>query len=415
MESMRSFWGRSGARPRHPGRLGGLSFLVLAMGCSILSAPKYRGPTPTGAIFDGERFENLEPYEPRGFRHFLKWQFNKEPGPWREWTDAPPGTPPPPRVGPGELRVTFVNHATTLVQIDGISILTDPVWSERVSPVSYVGPKRVRPPGIRFEDLPKIHAVVISHNHYDHMDIPTLRRLGEAHSPRFYVPLGNAPILNDHRIVNVQELDWWQTAKLRNGVRITAVPAQHRSNRGMVDENRTLWAGFVIEGSEGYAYFAGDTGFGPHFRMIRERFGPPRLAILPIGAFRPEWFMHPVHTSPAEAVQAHIVMEAHRSVAMHYGTFRLADDGQDEPVEELLAALSREGISEEDFWVLDFGEGRDVPAIGADADPGPDVEPDGDEKRDLHLPDGEVPTTDREEEEAPADEKPVIRPLGGDR
>ena len=341
--------------------LGVLLLSGLAMGCSIFGAPRYRGPKPSGANFDGERFQNEAPTELRGFGDLLKWQLTKEPGSWREWTDAPYGPPPPPRVGPGELRVPFINHATTLVQIDGINILTDPVWSDRVGPVSFLGPTRVRPPGIRFEDLPEIDVVVVSHNHYDHLDIPTLRRVGEAHNPRFFVGLGNAPILHKERIGNVVELDWWQTVELRNGVKLTAVPAQHGSNRGMADRNRTLWAGYVFEGEGGYVYFAGDTGFGPHFTGIRERFGSPRLAILPIGAFRPEWFMHPVHVSPPEAVQAHLVLGAYRSVGMHFGTFRMADDGQDEPVQKLVSARAREGVHEDHFWILDFGEGRDVP------------------------------------------------------
>jgi L-ascorbate metabolism protein UlaG (beta-lactamase superfamily) len=333
------------------------------MGCSIFSAPLYRGPEPRGARFDGERFLNEQPTESRGVGDLVKWRLTGEPGPWREWTDAPWGPPPPPRVGRGELRVTFVNHATTLVQIDGINILTDPVWSHRVGPVSFAGPTRVRPPGIRFEDLPEIDVVVVSHNHYDHMDIPTLRRLGQAFNPRFFVGLGNAPTLHEQRIGNVAELDWWQTVELRNGVKLTAVPAQHGSNRGLADRNRTLWAGFVFEGAGGYAYFAGDTGFGPHFAEIRERFGAPRLAILPIGAFRPVWFMHPVHVSPAQAVEAHQALGARRSVGMHFGTFPLADDGQDEPVKELAAARAREGVSADHFWVLGFGEGRDVPVV----------------------------------------------------
>jgi len=333
----------------------------VGIGCSLFGAPRYRGPMPTGARFDGERFENEEPFEPRSFRDLVRWKLDAEPGAWRGRMDAPPGTPPPPRVGPGELRVTFVNHATTLVQLDGVNVLTDPVWSDRVGPLPFLGPKRKRPPGIRFEDLPPIDLVVISHNHYDHLDIPTLRRLARAHHPRIVVGLGNAPILRGEGIGNVVELDWWRTIRLRSGVRVTAVPAQHGSNRGLNDRNRTLWAGYVLEGQGGYAYFAGDTGFGPHFAQIADRFGPPRLAILPIGAFRPQWFMQPVHVSPEEAVRAHLVMSAHRSVGMHFGTFSLADDGEDEPVDELNAARLREGVPEDHFWVLDFGEGRDVP------------------------------------------------------
>lgn len=350
-------------RSRYVLALGCLLLAGLAAGCSVFGAPRYRGPLPKGAHFDGERFHNQEPIEAKTVWDLLKWQFTKEQGPWRPWADEPHGPPPPPRVGPGELRVTFVNHATTLVQVDGLNILTDPVWSYRVSPVSFAGPTRVRPPGIRFEDLPKIDAVVISHNHYDHLDLPTLQRLGAAHNPRYFVPLGNRAILNAAGIPNVVELDWWQTVPLRNGVKVSAVPAQHGSNRGMADRNRTLWAGYVIEGQGGYTFFAGDTGFGPHFAQIRERYGPPRLAILPIGAFLPSWFMRPVHISPEEAVKAHLVMEAHHSVAMHFGTFQLADDGQDEPVEKLVEARAREGVAEDRFWILGFGEGRDVPPL----------------------------------------------------
>lgn len=361
--AIRVGWRQRAACPSLRLVLGILVLAVMAMGCSMFSAPHYRGPTPRGASFDGERFQNEEPIETPSFGDVLKWKFNSEPGDWRGWADEPHGPPPPPRVGPGELRVTFVNHATTLVQIDGLNILTDPVWSDGVGPLSYLGPQRVRPPGIRFEDLPKIDVVVVSHNHYDHLDLPTLRRLGEAHSPRYFVGLGNAAILHAANIGNVAELDWWQTVELRNGVKLTAVPAQHGSNRGIADRNRTLWGGYVFQGEGGYAYFAGDTGFGPHFAQIHERYGPPRLAILPIGAFRPEWFMQPVHVSPAEAVQAHLVLGAHRSVGMHFGTFQLADDGQDEPAEQLVAAREREGVHEDHFWVLGFGEGRDVPPI----------------------------------------------------
>lgn len=349
-----------------------LAVLMLALhlaACTMFSAPRYRGPKSDH--FDGERFVNQGGVRPHGFGAFLRWTLGRTPRPWRAWTDAPPGPPPPERVGPGELRVTFVNHATVLVQLDGVNVLTDPVWSERVSPVAFAGPKRVRPPGIRFEDLPPIDAVVISHNHYDHMDLPTLRRLGRSFAPRFVAGLGNARFLQANGIANAGDLDWWQSVQLRNGVRITAVPAQHFSNRGMTDSDATLWAGFVIEGSAGYVYFAGDTGYGPHFEQIRARFGPPRLALLPIGAFAPEWFMSPVHISPAEAVQAHRVLGAGRSVAIHFGTFRLSDEGQDEPVERLHEAIAEAGIDPETFWVLDFGEGRDVPPLEATATPDP--------------------------------------------
>jgi L-ascorbate metabolism protein UlaG (beta-lactamase superfamily) len=319
----------------------------------------YNGPLSDH--FDGERFRNQRPLRARGFRDLLRWQRNRNPGPWPSWTDAEPG-PPPPRVVQGDrVRVTFVNHSTVLIQLHGVNILTDPVWSNRASPVSWAGPRRRRPPGIRFEDLPPVHLVVISHNHYDHLDLPTLKRLYRKHRPRFVVGLGNAELLRSRGIDDAIELDWWQRFAVTDEVSVTMVPAQHFSSRGLCDHFATLWGGYVVQGRAGSVYFAGDTGFGPHFAEVRARLGPPRLAILPIGAFRPRWFMSPMHISPDQAVEAHRLLGARTSLAVHFGTFPLGDDGQDEPVTELRRALKQQGVQDERFWVLAFGEGRDVP------------------------------------------------------
>ncbi|MBI3181336.1 MAG: MBL fold metallo-hydrolase [Myxococcales bacterium] len=324
------------------------------LGCCVFSAPRYRGP-PT-AHFDGKRFRNLSGRGTGRTGDFFKWMTHRELGPWREWTDAEPGPPPPQRVGKGQLRVTFVNHATALIQMDEVNILTDPIWSERASPVSFAGPRRVRPPGIKFEDLPPIDAVLVSHNHYDHLDVPTLRRLAREHRPHIVSGLGNKALFDSKGVAGATELGWWQSVAIKPGVRVSAVPAEHFSSRGLCDSDRTLWAGFVVEGEAGGVYFAGDTGQGPHFEQIRERLGPIRLALLPIGAFRPEWFMGPVHLSPVQAVQAHRTLEAGTSVGIHFGTFRLADDGEDE-APNLLA----EARGDARFWLLGFGESREVP------------------------------------------------------
>jgi L-ascorbate metabolism protein UlaG (beta-lactamase superfamily) len=265
-------------------------------------------------------------------------------------------------VDEGRVRVTFVGHATVLIQQDRLNVLTDPVWSTQPSPLPPLGPSRMRPPAIRFEDLPPIDAVFISHNHYDHMDVPTLARLKHAFPRlRVFTGLGNRGVLERAGIDAVVELDWWQSAELSPGVSVTAVPVQHFSNRGLFDRDRTLWAGFVLRSPAGATYFGGDTGYGPHFAAARERLGPMRVAVLPIGAFRPQWFMSPVHESPGEAVKAAADLGARTSVPMHYGTFRLADDGQDEPVAELERALKERGEGAPSFAVLDFGEGRDLP------------------------------------------------------
>jgi L-ascorbate metabolism protein UlaG (beta-lactamase superfamily) len=322
-----------------------------------LAVPRQRWPRSDH--FDGERFHNPRPREqPRG--GFIRWMLNRQRGPWREEPESKPAPPPPRRAGPGELRVTFVNHATVLIQMDGFNVLTDPIWSERCSPVSWAGPRRSRPPGIRWEDLPPIDAVLISHNHYDHLDVETLRRLAQEHRPRIYAALGNGALLRSRGIPVTAELDWWQSTDLGPGLRLTSVPAQHFSNRSVTDRNRALWTGFVIQGGAGAVYFAGDTALGPHFEQIRDRLGPIRLALLPIGAFRPEWFMSPVHLSPAEALKAHQLVGAGTSVAIHFGTFQLGDDGIDEPVQLLHQEMQRL-TPRPRFWVLGFGEGRDVP------------------------------------------------------
>jgi len=332
------------------------------MGCCVFSAPRYQGPVSDH--FDGSVFVNQKPIEHGGVIDFLGWQLTSDRGPWEEMLDAPPGPPPPKQVGPGQVRVTFIGHATPLVQMDGVNIITDPIYSDHASPLEGVGPRRYRPPGIRFEDLPPIHAVVVSHNHYDHLDLPTLRRLHADHEPRMFVGLGNKQLLERAGIDDVMELDWWQSAEV-GGLRVFSTPAQHFSGRGLCDRDATLWTGFVFRGRAGVVYFAGDTGMGPHFEQVRDRFGPPRLAIVPIGAYLPRWFMERVHIDPAEAVRAHRLLGAQQSVGMHFGTFALADEGMDQAPTDLAAALADQRVDPERFWVLGFGEGRDLPPANA--------------------------------------------------
>ncbi len=326
----------------------GAALAAAAIERRFFAAPRYRGPISDH--FDGQRFHNLEPgWQSRGA--FLKWMLNRNRGRWED-IDRPCGSPPPKHVDDGQLRVTFINHATTLLQLDGMNILTDPVWSDRVSPLSFAGPRRHRPPGIRFEDLPPIDLVLVSHNHYDHLDLSTLKRL--RHS-QILTPLGNAALMKRYGI-SAMELDWWESCGS-----ITVVPAQHFAARGLSDRNRNLWSGFVITSRSGNVYFAGDTGWGGHFAEIAQRFQSIRLALLPIGAYLPRWFMRPAHINPAEAVQAHFVLRAQTSVAIHFGTFQLGDDGQEEAVWELKEAIASSGNPR--FWILQHGEGRDIPPI----------------------------------------------------
>ena len=330
-----------------------------------LAAPRYSG-SPTDH-FDGTRFHNRELPRRRGFLGFLGWRLTKQPGYWSDWTDSQSGDPPPLRVIGPDLRITFINHATVLIQMEGINILTDPTWSERASPLSWAGPKRRNLPGIRFEDLPPIDFVLISHNHYDHLDIQTLTRLHREHRPRFVGGLGNRALLEKHGLRGVTDLDWGESVKVRPDLRIECVPARHFSGRGFSDVDATLWCGYVVEGPSGNVYFAGDTALGKHFQQIKNRFAPLRLALLPIGAYLPAWFMRPIHLSPADAVEAHHILDAEVSMAIHFGTFPLGDDGEFEPVTKLRKVLSRKGQGRSPFWVLERGEGRSVPPIESQA------------------------------------------------
>jgi L-ascorbate metabolism protein UlaG (beta-lactamase superfamily) len=315
---------------------------------TLIAGPHYHGPRSDH--FDGRRFRNDSPLW-QTERSFLQWQMNRRPGFWPRWIDTPPGPRPPARVD--DLRVTFINHSTLLIQMDGLNILTDPIWSERCSPVSFAGPKRHRAPGIRFDDLPKIDIVLVSHNHYDHLDVPTLRALQSRFHPRILTPLGNSALMARYGI-HSEDMDWWQSKGI-----VTLVQSQHFCARGLSDRNATLWGGFVLAGKRGNVYFAGDTGWGGQFAEIARRFSPIRLACLPIGSYLPRWFMMAAHIDPAEAVEAHRILGAKTSVAMHYGTFELGDDGEMEPVNDLRIALAAKGNPP--FWIIEPGEGRDVP------------------------------------------------------
>lgn len=268
----------------------------------------------------------------------LRWKFTSHPEPSPNVVDDVRPTVPALEVHGQEVLVTLVNHSTVLLQHKGLNILTDPIWSERASPVSFAGPKRHRIPGIRFEDLPPIHLVLLSHNHYDHIDLPTLRRLSREHNPDFVVPLRVAQLLASQNIRVTLELDWDQSACVR-GCTIHCVPAVHFSARGLFDRDKTLWCGYVIPTPSGPIYFAGDTAWGDHFGRIAAEHGAPRLALLPIGAYLPRWFMSAVHMDPDQAMRAHAEMNSQISAAIHHGTFRLTDESLDSPAQELAKVL----------------------------------------------------------------------------
>ena len=300
--------------------------------------------------FDGRRFYNPGAPQARGFVDAVRWKLSSRSEPSPSFIADVAQSIPPRRVEGRQIRITLVNHSTVLVQSSGLNLLTDPIWSERASPLSWIGPRRRRKPGVRIEDVPPIDAVVISHNHFDHLDLATLRQLAIPGRCTFIVAAGGAHLLRSAGIEPVHELDWGEALRI-SGFRIHCVPAMHCSARGILDRNKTLWCGYVIEYSERLVYFAGDTGFGNHFAWIRERFGPANLALLPIGAYEPRWFMSPVHMNPEEAVRTHDILGAKISIAIHHGTFQLADEGVDTPKKRLLDCRS-----DDSFVILDNGQ-----------------------------------------------------------
>jgi L-ascorbate metabolism protein UlaG (beta-lactamase superfamily) len=376
-----------------------IPIIAIIIGWAI-SAPRYKGAISDH--FDGKQFFNPNGHNAKGASDALKWQTSKrEKTPWSMVQDfefgekptaliEPKTTPDTPSVqnafstNLSDLRVTFVGHSTVLLQFEGWNILTDPVWYERCSPVQWAGPKRAQPAAIRLEDLPPIHLILQSHNHWDHLDIENLKKIYQKHKPQIVTSLGISQFLKQHGIEKSVDLDWNDTFLLKKSdviarneategsrsnretspfseLTVTCLPAQHFSGRGIRDRNATLWSSFMVSTpTSGNIYFGGDSGYGAFFKTIGKQFGTIRLALLPIGAFKPEWFMSPIHCSPSEAVQIHLDINAEKTLAIHHGTFPLADDGQQEPVDELKKALVLRGLAEDDFFVLKEGKFRDL-------------------------------------------------------
>jgi L-ascorbate metabolism protein UlaG (beta-lactamase superfamily) len=317
---------------------------------------------PVSDHFDGERFFDAQGAPPRSrgdlFRWFLQRRFYRTKAKWPARAPSPFADRPPPRVEGAACRVVYVGHASWLIQTAGLNILLDPIWSQRASPFRNVGPKRVNDPGIAFEDLPPIDVVLVSHAHYDHLDLATLSRLAATHPPRVITPLGNDTIMRNHDVAIAAEgFDWDDRVDL-GAAAVTLIPTSHWSARNLSDRNMSLWASFVIDAPCGKIYFVGDSGYGGGrlFRRARERNGPFRLAILPIGAYEPRWFMRDQHMNPAEAVQAFADCGAALALAHHYGTFQLTDEAIDAPLLALAEALRAAGIAPERFRALRPGE-----------------------------------------------------------
>ncbi len=336
-----------------------LALLLLLAACARVGTEPLPGE-PAHHVTGG--FRNTDP----NFRRpssWTRWSFITR-RLWASYTsprvfDAPRIANDGKALRPGVMNpsVTWVGHATLLLQVDGINVLTDPQWSERASPVSWGGPRRLSPPGLAFEDLPAINVVMISHDHYDHLDLSTVKRLADGHNPIFLVPLGMKAWFVNNGINQVEELDWWQEREYQ-GVKFVCLPAQHFSQRTLWDGNKRLWASWAMLTPGRRLYFSGDTGYFDGFKEIGRKLGPFDLAAVAIGAYLPPEIMKTVHTTPEEAVQTFIDLKAHTLLGIHWGTFDLAEEPLDEPPRRMLAEINHRSINSNRAWILKIGETR---------------------------------------------------------
>jgi L-ascorbate metabolism protein UlaG (beta-lactamase superfamily) len=318
---------------------------------------------PISDHFDGVRFFDPHGASPKSSRDLLHWFVDRrrrgKRAKWPNWAPSPYFDRPPARLAAAALRISYVGHASFLFQTARHNILLDPVWSKRASPFRLIGPKRVNDPGIAFADLPPIDVVLVSHGHYDHLDVHTLSRIAAAHQSRVITPLGNDVIMRKFDpAIAAEAYDWGDRVDLGGGIAVTLVAARHWSARNLSDRNMALWASFVIETPAGSVYFVADSGYGDghYFRNARDHHGPFKVAILPIGAYEPRWFMSDHHMNPVEAVRALLDCGAEIALAHHHGTFQLTDEPIDAPFRALAEALNAAGISPGRFPALRPGQ-----------------------------------------------------------
>jgi L-ascorbate metabolism protein UlaG (beta-lactamase superfamily) len=314
---------------------------------------------PVSDHFDGELFFSPTRPTDKTFRDMLAWSFRERRAPWPRSYPSPYSDRPPYRVEGGALRVSYIGHASFLIQTRGLNLLIDPVYETRASPVRWAGPARVNPPGVPFDDLPPIDVVLITHNHYDHLDLAALSKLQTRWRPRILTPFGNDAIMRAHDSALTPEAhDWGAQVGLSNEVSTHFLPAYHWSARGLNDRRMALWCAFLIETPDGALYCIGDTGFGDGeiFRNVAKTFGSPRLALIPIGAYEPRWFMKDQHVNPAEAAEVFRLCGARQAIAHHWGTFHLSNEAIDTPPKALGEALRAAAIDPERFRVMRPGE-----------------------------------------------------------
>lgn len=329
-------------------------FLIIFAFGFFLSESGYNGPKSDH--FNGKRFINPSGVPAKNLFDVLKYSFYRRPDTWVENNDL---IIPQKQIfelpKDSKARIWFINHSSFLIQQAKMNLITDPVFSKRCSPFQFAGPKRQRPPGLNFSDLPKIDLVLISHNHYDHLDKNSINLLRDVHDPTFIVPLGVDNLLIKWGCQKVFALDWYDTHKFKN-LTIKSIPANHFSARGMFDRDKTLWCGYQVLNDQTNIYFTGDTGYSNIFPELADTLQQPDISLIPIGAYLPRWFMSPIHISPEEAVQVHRDIKSKKSIAMHFGTFPLADDNKERAIADFQKALKNKQVDSDEFLILREGE-----------------------------------------------------------
>lgn len=340
-----------------------LSITLLA---TTSQAQKFtRGQLPLSDHYNGKVF--LNPWmtsKQFGFFDFVLMSLEIQKATWPDFVLLKnPEVPPATENSMDQIHYHVVNHSTVIIQMEGLNIITDPILSKRSSPVQWAGPKRVFEAVTNIDNMPNIDVVLISHNHYDHMDVDTILQIDQKFKPLFIVPLGNESFLRKRGIKNVIELDWWEQHEYKK-FQFTLTPAQHFSARGLFDRNETLWGGFVVMSPLlKKVYFAGDTGYAPFFKEIRARLGSMDLSFIPIGAYEPRWFMQSMHLNPEDAVQAHLDLESGQSVGIHFGTFQLTAESIDDPPKKLAEALAQKQIDPSLFIAPEFSKNYQLQLI----------------------------------------------------
>ena len=306
--------------------------------------------------FDGERYFHPWPELAKNLLTVLKWQWTSKKKPWPKQIQNKSAPEFAKNLKAQDIEITFINHATVYFRHAGLSFITDPHWGLRASPITFAGPKRVRAAGAKIEGLPALDYVLVSHNHYDHLDIPSLKKLNSIYNPKFLIPKGDAKLMTEAGILNFIELDWWDEVDLPNDCKIIFVPVKHWSARNLSDRNKSLWGGFIIQSPDKNIFFAGDTGYCDIFKTLSDKYGFFDVALLPIGAYEPRWFMKDAHMNPQEAVQAHQDLKSKFSMAIHFGLWQLTDEAMEQPAIDLELSLKQSQIPAEKFFIPDVGQ-----------------------------------------------------------